>query len=363
MLKSDGTVDYYLDPDDHTKKEDGTSSDITDTSYDGNAMVEWGRAGKKIWLKIIPDAGNLGASVYIADYQADSDFHDYAFHDCKGRSADHFYTPMYNGSLDSNNKLRSLSGKALMKSKTAMQEVTYARANNPGTNVLWDIEHFSDIVLINSLLILMGKSTNTQAVFGEGLHTGGSEAINNGFTTGVHNAKGMFYGTNSGTIASGSYGNAVKVFFMENWWGLQWRRYLGHVMDTGAQKIKLTYGMEDGSTAVDYVETSGGNANTPTGTGFKATGATAFSGSSGNYIKFMYFIADGMVPCGELSGSNTTFYCDATWFNNSGVRVPFRGGHSYNGARDGAWCVALNNEAGTAHWNIGAALSCKPLAA
>lgn len=41
MLKSDGSVDYYLDVDDYTKKIDGTVSDISDSTYDGNAMVEW----------------------------------------------------------------------------------------------------------------------------------------------------------------------------------------------------------------------------------------------------------------------------------------------------------------------------------
>lgn len=40
MLKSDGTIDYYLDPYDLTKKTDGvTASDVANTSYDGNAML------------------------------------------------------------------------------------------------------------------------------------------------------------------------------------------------------------------------------------------------------------------------------------------------------------------------------------
>ena len=67
MLKSDGTVDYYLNPNDVSKKEDGTASDIGDASYDGNAMVEWGQNGKKIWLKVGTAIDNLAASVYIAD--------------------------------------------------------------------------------------------------------------------------------------------------------------------------------------------------------------------------------------------------------------------------------------------------------
>ena len=182
MLKSDGTVDYYLDPDDYSKKADGTASDIADSTYDGNAMMEWGQNGRKIWMKIVPD-GTDSAYVFIADRQVDSGFHDYPFHDCNGESAEHFYTAIYNGSvLDS--KMRSLSGQTVSKSLTGTAEKTAAKLNNPGTDELWNIECLADRMLINMLLILMGKSTDTQAVFGQGASTGGSEAVNDTFQTG-----------------------------------------------------------------------------------------------------------------------------------------------------------------------------------
>ena len=358
MLKSNGQVDYYLDPDDYSKKADGTASDIADTSYDGNAMMEWGRNGKKIWLKIVPDSNHLGASVYIADHQADPDFHDWPFHNSAGQSMDHFYTAIYNGSVISS-KMRSLSGQQVSKTLTAAAEITAAQANNPvAANVMWNTELHCDITLINMLLILMGKSTNTQEVYGQGMTTGGSEAINDAFRTGVHNAKGLFYGTNDGAVSSGSYGNAVKVFGMENWWGFQWRRYQGHVIVDGVQKVKDTYGTEDGSSANGYTVDG-----VPTGAGYKSTGATTLSGTSGGYIKNEYFTADGMYPCGALEGTSSTYYCDGCWYNNEGVRVPLRGGSSNNGAWDGAFFLSLNNAASDAYWTIGAALSCKPLAA
>ena len=358
MLKSNGQVDYYLDPDDYSKKADGTASDIADTSYDGNAMMEWGRNGKKIWLKIVPDSNHLGASVYIADHQADPDFHDWPFHNSAGQSMDHFYTAIYNGSVISS-KMRSLSGQQVSKTLTAAAEITAAQANNPvAANVMWNTELHCDITLINMLLILMGKSTNTQEVYGQGMTTGGSEAVNDAFRTGVHNAKGLFYGTNDGAVSSGSYGNAVKVFGMENWWGFQWRRYQGHVMVDGVQKVKDTYGTEDGSSANGY--TVGG---VPTGEGYKATGATTLSGTSGDYIINEYFTEDGMFPAGALGGSSSTYYCDACWYNNSGVRVPLRGGNSGDGAMGGAFSAYLHSDASSASWSIGAALSCKPLAA
>lgn len=39
MLKFDGTVDYYLDPNDYTKKADGTASDVENTSYQGLSLI------------------------------------------------------------------------------------------------------------------------------------------------------------------------------------------------------------------------------------------------------------------------------------------------------------------------------------
>ena len=350
MLKSDGTVDYYLDSGDYTKKEDGTASDIGNTAYDGNAMMEWGRNGRKIWLKIQPSSDGHSAKVWIANNQVDSKFHDYSFHNCKGESAEHFYTPIYNGSVISS-KMRSLSGQTVSKSLAGTAEITAAKANNPSTDELWNIECFADRVLINMLLILMGKSLDTQTVFGQGANSGGSEAVNDTFTTGVHNTKGLFYGTNSGEVSANTFGNCVKVFGMENYYGFQWRRTNGLILNNGATKYKLAYGTEDGSAATGY--------NTD-GTDYKNANVTP-SGTSGGYISAAKFAEDGMFS-DTMSGSASTYFCDGTWFNNSTVTFALFGGVSNDGARVGAFCLALNVAVSVAPWHFGASVSCKPLA-
>ena len=346
MLKSNGTVDYYLDPDDYTKKLDGTASDVANDQYDGNAMMEWGKDGRKIWYKIVPDANDAtSASVYIADYQADADFVDYPFHNFQGVSGNHFYTPIYNGSLDANNKLRSISGKQVMASKTATQEVSYAEANNPANTPIWNIEVYADIVLITLLLWLMGKSTDSQTVFGRGVESG-SQAACEAYRTGAGNTKGLFYGDD------GSY-TLVKVFGMENFWALQWRRYVGHLLIGGTQCVKMTYGQEDGST---------GNGFNLTGTGYKSKGHTP-EGTSGQYMELQEYDADGFYPkkANNTNASASKHYCDYFYFNNSGTRVPLRGGYSNYGAGCGVSAVPLNSAASVANWSIGAAVSCKPL--
>jgi len=347
MLKYDGTVDYYLDPSDYSKKFDGiTPSDIADDTYNGNAMMEWGQGGKKIWYKIVPDSTPTGARVYIADSKIDDDYRAWSFVNNVGEMVDHFYTPIYNGSLDSSGRLRSISGKAysdLCQSKTAAQEITAAELNNPSTNKLWYTEVYADITLINFLLVLMGKSLNTQAVFGNG-RVNQASVPENMLGTGTMNDKGLFYGANGNN-------DGVKVFGMENYWGNQWRRFAGLVMIDYVQKYKMTRTTADGSTANDY-STSDFSGYLTGGTGPDADG----------YVTAMEFNEDANFAhsVGGDTASASTYYCDY-WYQNSGTRYAVRGGHCNNGLYCGAWCVNLSRAASYTAWNIGAAPSCKPL--
>lgn len=340
ILGMDGQVRKYLNPNDYTKDVNGNTVAIDSTLTDANVMIEF----PKIYYKVVVDANDSkSGSVYISDYKVDGDFKDYAYIDDSGIHKEHFYMPAYNGSYDSNSKMRSISDAQVGKSLNATTEISRAQANGTG----WYTEDAGEAMLINFLLILMGKSTNTQAVFGQGLNTSGNDTINDGFRTGVHNTKGLFYGTNDGTAST--YTNAVKVFGIENWWGFQWRRYAGDINVSGTRKIKLCKSREDGSTA-DMFNT--------TGEGYLDIGVTP-SGTSGGYISQMKFISGiGMLSV-ISSGTASTYYCDGQWFNNSQTDYAVRGGASYSGALVGAFCVTLDTAAGSAYWNIGASLSFK----
>ena len=344
MLKFDGTVDYYLDPDDYSKKADGTPSDITDDTYGGNAMMEWGQNSKRIWYKIIPEGDGTSASVYIADGQVDNDYRAWPFINNQGVLVKHFYTPIYNGSIDSAGRLRSLSGKAntnLCQSKLAAQEIDAAELNNPGTDKLWNTEVFCDVILIDLLLILMAKSLDTQTAYGKG-RCGQSSGAQYMIGTGTMDGKGLFWGSYDTT-----YG--VKVFGMENWWGNQWRRYSGYMMTSYVQKYKMTCGRQDGSTADGY--------NT-TGDGY-LIGAT--SPMENGYIKKMQFDENCFLPT-EV-GSDASHYWCGYWQQSDGIRYPVRGGYcSYAASAVGAFSNRLDYTTANKLWYIGAALSCKPLA-
>ena len=348
MLKYDGTVDYYLDPNNYTKKYGGGDSDVANSSYGGNAMMEWGQNGDKIWYKIVPDSGdNTSASVYIANYQVDNDYHAWSFINNQGTLVDHFYTAIYNGSLISS-KLRSISGvnsSGICKSKTAAQEVTAAELNNPSTNKLWYTEVYSDILLINLLLILMGKSLDTQTIYGKGVCPATSSGL---ILPGTLNDKGLFYGYNS--TSSG-----VKVFGMENWWGNLNRRYAGHVMSSSTHLYKLTRGRQDGSTADDYSQ--GTTASDFSG---YLTGATMSGG--GGYIKKVGFNANSF-QTSECGGTSTTYWCDEQYKGTNEIYYANRGGdYHITGDFVGAFCNILTRISTYTDAYTGASLSCKPLA-
>lgn len=340
MLKYDGTVGYYLNPEDYSKKEDGTDSDISNTSYGGNAMVQF----PKVYWKIV-DKGNGKAEVYIANKKVDNEFHCWSHLDNNGNEIDYCYLPVYNGSV-ANNKMRSLSGKTPIASTTRQQEINYAKANNTGSDILWNTEIFSDWMLVNLLLLLIGKSTDTQAIFGTGNNNSYVSASDTGIkATGTMNAKGLFWGNQDNV-------SGVKVFGIEHWWGNIWRSVAGWVNANGVQKVKMTHGKSDGSTANGY------NLD---GSGYVTIGNATPAGTNGGYISRMLFSELGLIPV-FAGGSASTYYTDGFWFNNGQNDYALVGGGSDNGLPVGALCSFLCAAASGAGWAVGASLSCKPLA-
>ena len=185
MVKSNGQVDYYLKSDDYAYKEDGTSSDVANTSYDGNAMAQI----PLVWVSRYEKDGY--EYEIISDIQYDETYKAYAHTREDGTIADYFFWSIFGGS-GGVTKMRSLSGQSLANTLTAEQEITGCKANGDG----WFIHTWSQRQLLRTLLVLMGKSTNTQAVFGNGNCRSGSDA-GSLLKTGTLNTKGQFWGTSA----------------------------------------------------------------------------------------------------------------------------------------------------------------------
>jgi hypothetical protein len=329
MLTYAGVVDHYLNPNDYTKKIDGTASSVANTSFGGNAMMEWPKIYTKRWEE------NGVYHFRCSDISQDDTWDCWCNYDRNDNEIDHFYTPIYFGSNVSS-KLRSISGQANMVSKNAMTEINYAKANGND----WYTEVLADRLLIQDLLVMMGKSTDGQTVYGKG-RCDTNSAVN----TGTMNSRGMFWGSNNGT-------DGVKVFGMEHFWGNLWRRTAGWMNVNGTQKVKLTRGTKDGSTASDY--------NTD-GNGYKTVSGATPSGTSGGYISSMKTEAYGRIPV-TASGSSSTYEADGLYYSNSGTMYAVVGGSWYHDLRCGPFYAHLGDAASYSSSACGAALSCKPLA-
>ncbi len=384
MLKYDGTVDYYLDPNDYTKKVDGTASDVGNLAYGGNAMMEF----PKIWYKFEQGVANGEGYFYVSNQQVDNTYKCWSNMDCDGNIIDHFYMPIYNGATY-NEKMRSISGITLApwsttaysasatyavgdkvnyngrmwKCITAIEiaeafdpekweqfafngntsgeeEIAQATANNTTEKTEWYIDQFCDRVLINGLLVLISKSIDTQGSFGRGVDSG-SQAAKEIYVTGSLNDKGLFYGS----TANGN--TAVKVFGMENWWALVWHRTAGLIGGANNSYLyKLTASTADGSTASAY------NTN---GSGYLSTDCKP---TSNNYVKQMKFGVWGWLPF-KVGAYSTQYYADY-YYNGTGFAL--FGGASTYGAFCGAFFVALSSAVSYRIWASGAAPSCKPCA-
>ena len=268
MVNPDGSVAYELDPNDQTKRIDGTASGISSTTHLLNAMAEF----KRLWLRTYEDANYQ--YIIFSNVQYDENYHANAFTTADGTVRDRMYHAMFEGSNVSS-KLRSIAAGAMMANQTAATEITYAEANGAG----WHINYKSQRDFITYLLALISKSTNSQAVFGQG--NSSSAAY---IAPGALKATGRFWGDDATDAA-------VKVFFIEHFWGNYWKRMSGLLYNDAAHmlvKASPPYSL--------------------TGVGYTDTGITP-TGTSGQYITAGTLTDAGFIPT-TVGGSDSTYFAD-----------------------------------------------------
>ena len=348
ILNFDGTVNVELDRFDYTKTVNGADATI-DENCAGNVMV----GIPTVYMKVDVTAPRK-PKFYFAATKVDDSYHAYAHTDANGNIMPYFYRAAYDGWVDTDNKLRSVSGKSPTRSQSGTVQIQEARANNPEGVDIWDIDVLADRQLLSLLCVLIGKSTDTQSVFGLGNENGyndkpaGSDG-NGVLPTGTMNDKGLFWGSSKRNLG-------VKVFGIEHFWGNIWKRTAGLILDNGVMKCKMTKGTADGSTATDYNET---------GEGYINLGFTPVCSNLVNNDYYYGYISDMKVNdfglfMSTLNGSSTTKYCDAGWFRTTDIRFALFGGGSGSGSACGAFACSLNVLVSYSLWGYGASVSCKP---
>lgn len=339
MLRYDETVAYYLDPNDESKKMDGTPSDVSNADFEGNAMSQnpatyWKYAG-------IVD-GN--PTYYFSDKKVDDTFVYWQNLDENGDFTPYWYISKYDGVVI-NGIRRSLSGYAPTANTTRQQEITTALANNVDGSHAWYTDVRCDYVLFTLLCVLMSDDLNSQDVYGHGNNNSYVSTSNTGIKkTGTLDGKGAFFGYADDK-------NCVKILGKENPYGNLWKSLGGWILlSGGTQAVKMTYSQADGSTVDGY------NLD---GTGYITIPDSTPVGKNGGYLSSMLFTDMGLIPK-QASGSASTYYADGLYFNNSQVNCALVGGSSGNELRVGAFCLTFGAAASDADWSLGAALSCKP---
>lgn len=272
MLKYDGTVDYYLNPNNYALKLDGTASDVASTSYGGNAMAQI----PLCWVKRYTE----GDYVYeiVSNVQYDSTYKAYAHTDAAGAIKDYFYWGLFRA-VPISSKLRSLSNQKRAVNSTFTNAVTCAYNN--GAN--WYVAPHSQYELLRTLLTLISKSTDSQSTFGHGYFHGNYSLPN----TGNLQTAGQFWGSNATK-------QTLKLFHIEDFWGCKTNRFLGGLSFGGKTYFKMT----------------------PEGDGYKVDTTDGYTqvdwfNPESDYITAMTCDDFGMRPAATSGGSSSTYYCDS----------------------------------------------------
>ena len=312
-LKFDGTVDYELDHNDHTKKLDGTASDVSDINYEGNFMV----GVKKLYFWCYDDFDYHYCKV--SNYPQNAQYQCYAHINNDGEEVDEIYLPMFEGTKDSSNRLRSVAGKVpCYTTGGAANEIAWAKANGSG----WYIDDFINTKMIENLTILLTKSCHSQDTIGVGFTCGSWNNKWEGQSTGTMMDKGMFYGTSNNTVSTMT---GVKLFYLENYYGSRWDRIAGCINNKGRYLIKPSRPYNDETTVgLNYIDTG---IVVPT--------------ASGSYQSSHIMTSIGLLPI-ICSGSETTYIPDGMWSNNSQVDYGLRGGYWGNGSICGVSYLLVN---------------------
>ena len=310
VLKN-GVVQYYLNPNDFTKKADGSAADIT-SGNDGDVMIEIPKTGFSITTN-----GNY-IDVKVTDNPNNAAFKYYAHSRAAEGDRQKLYIGAYLGWNDGG-KLRSLSGKTPTVDQTIGTFRTQAQANGAG----YDLVSFYPLTLLQCLYLIKYKNLDSQTALGQG-YTSGSAAQ----STGATNTAGMCYGSTSTT-------SRIKLFGIEDFWGNVWEWIDGVFSNSARNILTATDGFND--TGAGYTD--------------QGQGATA---DIGNYMSKPQGTTKRGFIAKEVSGSETTYFCDSAGLYAS--RVAAFGGSLIDASNAGAFRLSVDDSADGSYADVAARL-------
>ena len=266
---NNGEVQYYLQKDNYTLKEDGTASVLDGT--DGDVMVEIPKIGYKLW--------NDENYQYVSVTE-DPNKDEYCYYAHSLNSVGDC-SKLYIGAYLSNMNGRSYSGQT-PGYKLDLNE-NRDLATTIGSN--YSLFSFYSLTLLQCLYVIIYKNLNSQTALGQG-YTRGDGRINTG-------------GTNSNTFCYGSFisgSQQVKFLGIEDFYGneLYW--------------VDGLYCDDNMNIKTDYKNSvfTGSNGNN-----FQFSTTSGLTSNIGGYISQIQGTNEtGFIPRVTSGGSTNTYYCD-----------------------------------------------------
>ena len=266
MVKTNGTVDYFLNPDDISKKFESTvASDIANTSYDGNAMVQIGQ----IWINITADEevsedNKLWKkfSVRFSCKKRDG-YECWTHYNSQNKLVPYIYHAMFESSLNkAGTKAESKANKSPF---NAVNGATYTTLqsmwsmHNLTGDYNWCPTPWNVVTLFQYLLLLFFKTPQVGLACGKGYAFTKTDAVSwpsscLNTSQGTNYTCGMFGGNTQPYGTSGSTGTdaSVVAFFIRHLWGNCQHLVLGNFMNLANYYVKISKGNKDGSSATSY---------------------------------------------------------------------------------------------------------------
>ena len=338
MVRADGTPDYRLKETDYTQREDGGSSDVANSSYNGGAFS---------WLmKIYKNEEMVGNDRIVRfSLTARDGYEPVGFIDPSNNELGGVWLPMFYGSI------LGADGATPKMVSLANLQPTY---NNTTDKEKTAITNFSSraaflggpiVETIIDLLIMFAKTTNLQEAYGYGNCSGydASQSPTYGVKRNAVVGGGQFYGTDDKLSLNKIFHSIVLGSYQ------QWMRDPYEVVVNGRVKVSKNYTYD------------------PTGAKYTDTGITVPDNKTWDTnhnaldypAHFRTVPGYGSIPAlGMDGGSSATGGCDGLWRKDpkqtfTGVCLRF--GACPDGLHCGPRARYWNYSVTTAYWYIGAA--------
>ena len=314
----DGEVVKYLNRDNYTKYEDGSTATLTTLGDD--VMVEIPKIGYKM------ETDGSYHYIYVTD-NPNAEGYCYAAHSKNTEGdCDKIYIGAYLA-YDSA-KLYSASGK----SPAVDTALTNFRKDAEFRGDGYELFSFYPLTLLQCLYMIIYKNRNSQTALGAGRTYASAKA-----NTGNTNSNTFCYGSSSGTTR-------VKFLGIEDFYGnlYQW---IDGIYSDSSRNIRTYYKNFEG---------------TDNGSNYQYTVSSGLSSNTFGYISDIQGTNHGGFVIKAKSGSSSTYYTDYAFLYDG--RCAYFGGDVSRGAGAGAFLLHLYYSASSPGSNVGARLMYKHLA-